>query len=418
MIKIIRIRNPEKIRTKKIRQNIADLRSVSAIALDVFKNGDAALGKYEKKFSKNPKLLPKTLRVSKQTIAKARTQVTKDEMRAIRLAKKRLENTEKKTLFSVQKTVRIENGGVMIQRSLEPLGSVGCYVPGGGARYPSSAVMSVVPAKIAGVERIIVCSPPDETGMIDPLTLSAADICGATEIYTVGGPHAISAMAYGTKSIAPVDKIVGPGGKYVTAAKQLVTLHTNIDMMAGPTELVIIADSRANPALICADLYSQAEHGLHSWCALITDSENLAANVQKKFQTLRTRKLSSHPRIYLCKTRGDLIKAANAAAAEHLQIMMANPENIAKKITTAGLVLIGENSPSAASDYLFGTNHILPTNEAGRARGSLSVLDFLKLQTRAKSSKKALYEMLKPIKALTKAEGLNAHYDAAEARFK
>ena len=388
------------------------------IALDVSKNGDAALKKYEKKFAKNPKLLPKTLRVSKQAIKKAHTQITKDQLCAIKLVKKRLENTEKKTLLAVQKTIKAENCGVKIQRSLEALESVGCYVPGGGARYPSSAVMSTLPAKIAGVKRIIVCSPPDESGSIDPLTLVAADICGATEIYSVGGPHAVSAMAYGTKSIAPVDKIVGPGGKYVTLAKQFVNSYTSIDMSAGPTELLIVADSKANPALICADLYSQAEHGPHSWCALMTDSENLAKQVQKKLKASSNRKHTLNIQIYLCKTRGDLIKAANAAAVEHLQVMTVNPDMIAKKITTAGLVLVGENSPSAASDYLFGTNHILPTDRDSRARGSLSVLDFLKLQTRAKCSSTALYKMLKALKTLTDAEGLNAHYNAAEARFK
>ena len=290
MIKIIRVANPEKIRSKKIRQNTADLQNILTIALDVSKNGDAALKKYEKKFAKNPKLLPKTLRVSKQAIKKAHTQITKDQLCAIKLVKKRLENTEKKTLLAVQKTIKAENCGVKIQRSLEALESVGCYVPGGGARYPSSAVMSTLPAKIAGVKRIIVCSPPDESGSIDPLTLVAADICGATEIYSVGGPHAVSAMAYGTKSIAPVDKIVGPGGKYVTLAKQFVNSYTSIDMSAGPTELLIVADSKANPALICADLYSQAEHGPHSWCALMTDSENLAKQVQKKLKASSTRK--------------------------------------------------------------------------------------------------------------------------------
>ena len=418
MIKIIRVANPEKIRSKKIRQNTVDLQNILTIALDVSKNGDAALKKYEKKFAKNPKLLPKTLRVSKQAIKKAHTQITKDQLCAIKLVKKRLENTEKKTLLAVQKTIKAENCGVKIQRSLEALESVGCYVPGGGARYPSSAVMSTLPAKIAGVKRIIVCSPPDESGSIDPLTLVAADICGATEIYSVGGPHAVSAMAYGTKSIAPVDKIVGPGGKYVTLAKQFVNSYTRIDMSAGPTELLIVADSKANPALICADLYSQAEHGPHSWCALMTDSENLAKQVQKKLKASSTRKHTLNIQIYLCKTRGDLIKAANAAAVEHLQVMTVNPDIIAKKITTAGLVLVGENSPSAASDYLFGTNHILPTDRDSRVRGSLSVLDFLKLQTRAKCSSTALYKMLKALKTLTDAEGLNAHYNAAEARFK
>ncbi|MDI1495994.1 MAG: histidinol dehydrogenase [Cenarchaeum symbiont of Oopsacas minuta] len=280
MIKIIKVSDPEKIRVQRIHKDMKNLENAFAIAKDVSKNGDAAVKKYEKKFAKNPKRLPKVLRVSKKTISKARTQVTKEQLEAIQLAKKYLENTEKKTLSAVQKTITVKNSGVRITRSLEPLKSVGCYVPGGNARYPSSAIMSLVPAKVAGVRRIIVCSPPDETGSIDPLTLTAADICGASEIYSMGGPHAIAAMTYGTKSIMPVDKIVGPGGEYVIAAKQFATMHTNIDMIAGPTELVIAADAYADPSLIAADLRSQAEHGPQSWCALITNSKNIANKVK------------------------------------------------------------------------------------------------------------------------------------------
>jgi len=306
-----------------------------------------------------------------------------------------------------------------------PIPSVGCYIPGGQARYPSSVVMSVIPAKIAGVKRIVVVSPPSRDGKIDPLTIAAAKKCGATEIYKVGGAQAIGALAYGTKSIPKVDKIVGPGGKFVSIAKSLVNDQTAIDMVAGPTELGIIADESSDPELVALDLISQAEHSKDTMCFVITQSKTMAKQIQMK-EFLITRlterssiieeSISKNGFIAVCKNQNQMIELANKIAPEHLELMVKNAKTLSKKITGAGLVLIGKNTPSAASDYLLGTNHILPTNGFGRTRGGLSVLDFLKLQTVIESKKSGLRNISKSLKALTDVEDLPNHYKAVKRR--
>jgi histidinol dehydrogenase len=285
--------------------------------------------------------------------------------------------------------------------------------------------MSVIPAKIAGVKRIVVVSPPSRDGKIDPLTIAAANKCGATEIYKVGGAQAIGALAYGTKSIPKVDKIVGPGGKFVSIAKSLVNDQTAIDMVAGPTELGIIADESSDPELVAIDLISQAEHSKDTMCFVITQSKTMAKQIQMK-EFLITRlterssiieeSISKNGFIAVCKNQNQMIELANKIAPEHLELMVKNAKTLSKKITGAGLVLIGKNTPSAASDYLLGTNHILPTNGFGRTRGGLSVLDFLKLQTVIESKKSTLKMVSPELKALTDAEGLPNHYKAVKRR--
>ena len=285
--------------------------------------------------------------------------------------------------------------------------------------------MSVVPAKIAGVKRIVVVSPPSSDGKINPLTLVSADICGADEIYKTGGVQSIGALSYGTKSISKVDKIVGPGGSFVTTAKSLVSDQTGIDMLAGPTELGIIAENSANPKYVALDLISQAEHSNDTFCYLITTSEKLANTVDKiiselipKIQRGKIAKFSlkNNGFIGICKSNSDMIKLANILAPEHLEIMTKNPESISSKITSSGLVLIGNDTPSSASDYILGSNHILPTNGFGKIRGSLSVLDFIKVNTQIISSKKSLSKISKYLEVLTKAEGLSNHYEAVRGR--
>jgi len=319
----------------------------------------------------------------------------------------------------------LEEWGVAIEKSLVPIPSVGCYIPGGQARYPSSAVMSIHPARHAGVKRIVVVSPPGRDGKIDPLTIVAAKICGATEIYKVGGAQAIGALAYGTKSIPKVDKIVGPGGKFVSIAKSLVSDQTAIDMIAGPTELGIIADTNANPELVALDLISQAEHSKDTMCFVITTSKTVAKQIQKSLEKLIPdversaivkQSISKNGFIAVCKNQNEMIELANKIAPEHLELMVGNARSLSKKITGAGLLLIGKNTPSAASDYILGTNHILPTNGFGRTRGGLSVLDFLKLQTVVESNKKRFLELRDSLKVLTDAEGLPNHYKAVKRR--
>ncbi|MBM2852940.1 MAG: histidinol dehydrogenase [Candidatus Nitrosotenuis sp.] len=418
MIKIITVKNVNSF--AKSQPHKFDKKLVESIINLVQKDGDSALRKFEKKFSG---VNIKTFQVSKKEIKDAYQSVTKGQIQAIKLAKTRLEKTESALKNKLGK-IEIKTDGIKITKIFTPLDSVGCYVPGGLARYPSSVIMSVVPAKIAGVKKILVVTPPNKQGKVDPLVLVAADICKADKIFKVGGAHAIAALAFGTKSIPQVDKIVGPGGSFVTAAKYLVSDTTSIDMLAGPTELAIIADDSADPKFVALDLISQAEHSSDTTCYLITTSKNLAYKVvdfiEKITPTLQrkdiiTDSLNKNGFVAICKM-SVAISLANNLAPEHLEIMTRQPKAISNKIKTAGLVLLGQNTPSAASDYLLGTNHILPTNKFGRSRGSLSVLDFLKIHTSVESSKQDLQKIDKYLSALAKAESLPNHYEAVKKR--
>ena len=398
-----------------------DEKLVQSILVDVKKNGDLAIKRYEKKFGGTTL---RSLRLSKKEIDDAYYQVSKKEIVAIKLVKSRLSRTEN-IIKNLLKTSKINIDGIKISKSFSPLRSVGCYVPGGLARYPSSAVMSIVPAKVVGVKRIVVVSPPNKKGELDPLTIVASNICGATEIYKIGGAQAIAALSFGTKTIQKVDKIVGPGGPFVTLAKSLISNTTSIDMLAGPTELGIIADNSADSNFIADDLITQAEHSSESFCFLITTSSKLAKLVNKsivkkikksKRSNIIKKSLKKNGFIAVCKSNTDVIKLANKLAPEHLQIISKNQNKIAEKITTSGIILIGKYTPSSASDYLLGSNHILPTNKFGRVRGSLSVLDFVKLGTKIESSKSSLQKLSKYLKVLTTAEGLPNHYESVRSR--
>ena len=424
MIKTIKVTNVEKFAENIIPKQPQNNKAVvESILKDVKKNGDNAIRKYEKKFSGTTLL---SLRLSSNEIENAYHKISKTELDALRLAKTRLEKTES-AIKSLLKNKTINKDGIKISKKFVPLQSVGCYVPGGLAKYPSSVIMSVVPAKIAGVKRIVVVSPPNSNGKIDPLTVVAADICGADEIFRTGGVQSIAALSYGTKSISRVDKIVGPGGAFVTTAKSLVSENTGIDMLAGPTELGIIADNSANPRFVALDLISQAEHSADTFCYLLTTSSKLAKSVSKIISELVPKiqreelvhsSLKNNGFIAICKTKSDMIKLANYLAPEHLQIMTKNPELFSSKITSPGLTLLGNNTPSSASDYVLGSNHILPTSGFGRIRGSLSVLDFIKVDTQITCSKSSLSKIAKYLQVLTKAEGLSNHYKAVEGRLK
>ena len=394
---------------------------VETIIKNVQKNGDSSVKKYEKKFTG---ATISNLKVSKAEIKNAYSKVTKNEITAIKLSKTRVQKTES-IVKNIFKDKKINQDGIQILKKFIPIQSAGCYIPGGLARYPSSVIMSVIPAKVAGVKRIVVVSPPNSNGKIDPLTIVAADICGATEIYKTGGVQAIAALSFGTKSISKVDKIVGPGGAFVTLAKSSVSENTGIDMLAGPTELGIIADNSANPEYIALDLISQAEHSSDTFCYLITNSEKTAnlvnqtisqllPNIQR--QDLVKSSLSKNGFIAVCKNNSDMVNLINYLAPEHLQIMTKNAKSLSSKITSSGLVLLGDYSPSSASDYLLGSNHILPTNGFGKIRGSLSVVDFIKINTEVNSSKASLSKISKHLETLTSAEGLPNHYQAVRGR--
>ena len=405
------VKKTEKKQNTKLVQNIID---------QVIKNGDSSLYEFEKKFN-GVKI--KNLQVSKKEIKDAYKLVSKDQINAITESKNRLLKTEsilKKQLRKISVTI----DGTKITKFFEPLNIVGCYVPGGLAQYPSSAIMSVTPAKLAGVGKIVVATPPNKQGRIEPIVLVAADLCGADIILKIGGAHAIAALAVGTQSVPQVDKIVGPGGAFATTAKYLVSDIAAIDMLAGPTELVILADDSTNPRLVALDIISQAEHSSDTGCYIITTSQSFAKKVSVEIAKL----VPSIPRKDIVQQSlqkngfiavgklDDVILLANKIAPEHIQIMTKNADKISQKITSAGLVLVGTNTPSAASDYLLGTNHILPTNKFGRTRGSLSVLDFIKIKTIAESSKPTLQKISKHLKILTDSENLPNHFRAVGER--
>ena len=421
-MKIIQVTNVEKFVSQIIPKQSQKTKSiVESILNDVQKNGDSAVKKYEKKFTGAQ---INSLCLSKKEIKEAFSLVSKDKINAISLAKSKLEKTER-ALKSILKNKIITIDGIKISKNFIPIQSVGCYIPGGLARYSSSVIMSVIPAKIAGVKRIVVVSPPNSKGNIDPLTIVAANLCGANEIYKTGGAQAIAALSFGTKSISKVDKIVGPGGLFVTSAKSLISHRTSIDMLAGPTELGIIADKSANPKYIALDLISQSEHSNDTFCYLITNSVKLAKSVDKiiinlckkiKRNDLVEKSLKENGFIAICKNNSDMIDLANQLAPEHLQIMTANPNIFASKITSAGLVLLGHYTPSSASDYLLGSNHILPTNGFGKTRGALSVFDYMKINTRVSATKSVLSEISKSMEIFTVSEGLPNHYEAVKGR--
>ena len=397
---------------------------VQKIINDVIKFGDKAIIKYTKKFD-NVKI--DSILVEKVDFRKAYRQVTTNQLNALKKTKKLLEKNEKMLHDRLTGIITSEHG-VKIERKLKPIESIGCYVPGGKARYPSTLIMCAVPAIVANVGRIAIVSPPMKDGNIDPLTLVAADICDIDEVYRIGGAQAVAALAYGTKTISKVDKIVGPGGLFVNIAKYLVSNKTAIDMIAGPTELLIYADSKSDPKFVVKDLISQAEHSPDTICGVVTTSSNLIGKLEKEVTKLLDGSLprlgiisasfKKNAFIALCKNEADAILFANELAPEHLQILSENPEKITSRINTAGVILLGKYSPSSASDYCLGSNHVLPTMGFGKSKASLSVLDFVKLVNHITVTKNGLQSVQKYIRELAFAEGLPNHYYAVEERLK
>ena len=398
--------------------------SVKEIIGVVKRRGNVALIEFTERFDKT-KLTARDLRVTSAEIKAAYKAVSQQQVNALKSMREKLFANEKLSLQQIgYKTSR---EGISIQTVMRPIESVGCYVPAGQAVYPSTLVMTTTPAKVAGVQRIVVCSPPTFKGTINPLILVAADICGVDELYKVGGVQAIAALAYGTENIRPVKKIVGPGSKYVTAAKVQVSKNVAIDMPAGPSEILVLADEEANPKLVAADMISQAEHGEESVAGLITPSRKLVEGVLRfldeqsalaERREIVEKALSTHGFIIICKDDPDEMAAlANAFAPEHLEIVTEAPKEIADKITSAGLILIGPYSPVALSDYGSGTNHVLPTGGFGSVYSGLSALDFMRRVSIVESSKEGLEKLRNQIKVLTEAENLPNHYKAVEARF-
>jgi histidinol dehydrogenase len=396
--------------------------NVKAIISHVVKNGDAALIALTAQFDE-ASLDAKDLRVTSREIKDAYNEVDKEQIDALKFMKNKVSAFEKLTLK--QAGFKTSQDGVTVQNVLRPIESVGCYVPGGQASYPSTLVMTAVPAKAAGVPRIVVCSPPNAEGKVNPLVLVAADICGVDEVYKVGGAQAVAALAYGTETIKPVRKIVGPGSKYVTMAKVIVSTDVAIDMPAGPSEVLVLADDSADARLIAYDIISQAEHGGDSVAGLITTSEKTALQVQENLVKLAasaprgekvSEALEKYGFIIVCSCMDEAVALVNRFAPEHLEVMAANAKALAEKLT-AGLILIGPYSPVALSDYGSGTNHVLPTGGFAQAFSGLSALDFTRRVSIVESSKAGLEKVKSSIKIMTEAENLPNHSKAIEARF-
>ncbi len=397
--------------------------TVNEIIDNVRNNGDKALFDYTLKFDKCS-LDSESVVVTKEEIKKAYEQLSPE---FIEVMKKSAENIrvfhEKQKRNSWIETR--EDGSILGQRIL-PIEISGVYVPGGKAAYPSSVLMNVVPAKVAGVERIIMCTPPQADGSVNPGTLVAADIAGVDEVYRVGGAQAIAAMAFGTDSIPKVDKITGPGNIFVALAKKACFGHVSIDSIAGPSEILVLADDTAKARYVAADLLSQAEHDELASAILVTTSKRLADEVSKEIdEFLKTlsradiisKSLENYGYIFVADTLEDAIDAANAVASEHLEIITANPFEVMTKIKNAGAIFLGEYSSEPLGDYFAGPNHILPTNRTARFFSPLNVDDFMKKSSIIAYSKDALSKVHKDIELFAKEESLTAHANSIAVRF-
>ena len=395
---------------------------VRSIVEEVKSRGDDAVKENTSKFDKVDLV---SFRVTKEEIQEAYKLVSQEQVEALREARKRLEIVESLRLSQMNYETTID--GVNITCTTRPLEKVGCYVPGGKAAYPSSLIMNVTPAKVAGVPRIIVCTPPGKDGKVTPLTLVAADICMVDEIYKVGGVQAVAGLAYGTETIPSVDKIVGPGNAYVTAAKTVVSEAVAIDKPAGPSEVLIIADETAKPRLIALDLISQAEHGEGGISGLVTTSEEIADRVIEELTEMVpdiergeiTRSvLETGGFVYVVETIEEAISFSNEFAPEHVEIMTGIPEEVADRINNSGLVLLGDYTPVSSTDYCMGVNHVLPTEGYAKVSSGITVLDYVKPVSIVKSTRPGLNVIRNKVAAIAEVEGLPNHREAVEGRFR
>ncbi|MEK6715106.1 MAG: histidinol dehydrogenase [Candidatus Omnitrophota bacterium] len=366
--------------------------------------GDDALVKYTRRFDK-VKLLAKNIRVTQAEISGAYQNISPDFVQNLKLV---IENVNKFYQKQVKKSWKIKDeDGVVLGEKVTPIESIGVYVPAGTAPLVSSVYMTVLPAKMAGVKRIALASPPDKFGNINPHILVVADLLKVNEIYKVGGAQAIAALSFGTKTILKVDKIVGPGNNYVTEAKRQVFGFVDIDMVAGPTELVIIANHNANIDYVCADLTAQSEH-LGGLAILVTPSRQLAREAKDKV---------SSGYVVLAKNLNEAADIANRIAPEHLQLMIKNPKNLLPKIKNAGAIFLGDFTPTAVGDYVAGPSHVLPTTGTARFFSGLSLTDFLKSSHIISYSRRALEKIKTPLGKLAAIEGLTKHAESVKIRF-
>ncbi|HMI96515.1 MAG TPA: histidinol dehydrogenase [Micropepsaceae bacterium] len=389
-------------------------RDVKSIIAEVRAQGDSALIALSRRFD-NVDLSVETLRVSSDNIAAAWRACAQDIKDALSLAASRIEAYHRRQVPKDESFT--DDTGATLGWRWNALSSVGLYVPGGTASYPSSVLMNAVPARVAGVERVAMVTPASG-GAINPLTLVAARIAGVSEIYRIGGAQAIAALAYGTQTIAPVDKIVGPGNAYVAAAKREVFGRVGIDSIAGPSEILVVADGANDPAWIAADLLSQAEHDTSSQSVLITDdaafADSVAAEVERQLAALPRRDIAArswkeHGAIIVVAKLEDAAALVDRIAPEHLEIATADPRAFFARVRHAGAAFLGRHTPEAIGDYIAGPNHVLPTSRTARFSSGLSVLDFLKRTSVVACDAEALSRLAPAALALAEAEGLGAH---------
>ena len=402
--------------------NFAD--SVNAILANVKENGDKALFQYTKDFDKAD-ISASNIKVTEEEIKEAYDRLENPELvQVIRRSLKNIkEYHEKQKQYSWFDS---KPDGSILGQKVTPLSRVGVYVPGGKAAYPSSVLMNVIPAKVAGVEQIVMVTPPGKDGKVNPNTLVAANEAGVDVIYKVGGAQAIAALAYGTESITKVDKIVGPGNIYVALAKKAVFGYVSIDSVAGPSEILVLADETANPRYVAADLLSQAEHDELASAILVTTSEELANKVSEyvdmfvsklKRKEILQKSLDNYGYILVTDTMQAAIDTANDIASEHLEIVTKNPFDTMTRIKNAGAIFLGENSSEPLGDYFAGPNHVLPTNGTAKFFSPLSVDDFIKKSSIISYSREALEPLSEDIQKFAKAEGLTAHANSIRVRF-
>lgn len=397
--------------------------AVSEILNRVRLEGDRALFAYTKEFDKT-EITAQTIRVTEEEIREAYDAVDTALVDVIRKALVNIRSYHEKQKQNSWFTSSEE--GTMLGQKVTPLQRVGVYVPGGKAVYPSSVLMNIVPAKVAGVDQIVMTTPPGRDGKVNPSTLVAAKEAGADEIYKVGGAQAIGALAYGTESIPKVDKIVGPGNIFVALAKKAVYGHVSIDSIAGPSEILVLADDSANPRFVAADLLSQAEHDELASAILITTSRDFAEKVSHEtdeFVKVLSRKeiiqksLDNFGYILVAENMDEAVEAANAIASEHMEIVTRNPFEIMMKVRNAGAIFIGEYSSEPLGDYFAGPNHVLPTNGTAKFFSPLSVDDFIKKSSIVYYSKEALEKIHRDIEQFAASEQLTAHANSVAVRF-
>lgn len=388
--------------------------AVAKIVADVRARGDAALIELTNKFDRLS-LTPETLRIPDADLDAAVKACDPTTLDALKLAKSRIEAYHARQKPSDARFT--DEAGVELGHRWTPVGAVGLYVPGGTANYPSSVLMNAVPAKVAGVKRLVMVVPTPD-GKVNPLVLAAARLAGVDEVYRVGGAQAVAALAYGTATIKPVDKIVGPGNAFVAAAKRQVFGIVGIDMIAGPSEILVVADGKNDPAWIAADLLSQAEHDESSQSILITDDAAFAARVEEAVasqlkllprETTATKSWADFGAVIIVKSLADAVPLVDRLAPEHLEMAVDDPEPLAARISNAGAIFLGRYTPEAVGDYVAGSNHVLPTARSARFSSGLNVLDFMKRTSIVRCDASSLAAIGPAAVALATAEGLDAH---------